>query len=684
MKNKKYISVLSLLLSLFMFTGVACDDGDSSSVEKVENTNSEKISWNEGTHDFTAKDTDNYLVRNGQTEYKLVYPVDSGKSEQMKKARSEFIYFFKEATGINIVEISDKNLIHSPSNKYISLGQTTLFEEVEIELDPTELTMEGTRIVTKDQTVFLAGGSDYGTVYAVYDFMSIMFDYEFYYVDTYKINTGVANAKLKDFDVTNIPDIEYRCQNFGFISGTNAYRYRMPYTYAGLLQPIFSEWGSGEGDRENLIVNTKSTSKTAHNSLYYVPKNVYQGEHPNWYSTAGEQLCYTARGDDEELELLAKECADKMKASFKVYLPDKYPFRTSASLTMEDNTGTCSCEACKLSKAQYGTDSAAVVRFMNMVNDDVQAWMKEQVGQPWYREEIYTIFFAYNGFQDAPAHYDETTGEWVANDPSVVCGEGLSPWYAGINTEFQQSIHSQVNRIPLETIRGWGALSDGVYLWTYATNFHGFLLMYDSFNCYNPSYYQELVAANARMLFQQMQGIQTGSGTTFHNLKVYLNSKLAWNCNLDYNELIDGYFENVYKEAAPYMKSLWMNERLYASKINTEHNMWGKQGIYSMLDNRKYWDFGVLMGWIDLCDQALEAVAKYEKINPKLYANIKKNIDAEYISPGYLVLKYHSSQLSETALKAEQKRLKAAVELCGTCATAENAITALTTFVQYF
>ena len=687
MKNKKYINVISLLLTAFMLTSVACDNGDkNSTVETIENTNSEKISWNEGTHDFTAVDTDEYLVQNGQTEYKLVYPSDAVNSEQMKMARKEFFYFFKEATGINIVEISDNNLTHSASNKYISLGNTKLLDSAEIEIDTNELTMEGTRIVTKDKTVFLAGGSDYGAVYAVYDFMSIMFDYEFYYVDTYKINTGVANAKLKKFDVTNIPDIEYRCANFGFIdkSNENGYRYRMPYGYGTLQQPVFSEWGSEEGDRENLILNTKSPQKTAHNSLYYVPKNIYQGEHPGWYSTAGEQLCYTARGDDEELALMAKECADKMKGSFKAYQPDKWPLKNIITLTMEDNMQTCSCEACVLSKKQYGTDSAAVVRFMNLVNDDVQAWMKEQVGQPWYREKIYVIFFAYNGFSDAPAHYDETKGEWVANDPSLICGEGLSPWYAPIGMDYQQSIHNQANEHSLNSLRGWGALCESLFLWTYGTNFRGYLWMYDSFTCYNPSIYQEFADADAVMLFNQMQGTQQGSGTTFHNLKAYLNSKLSWDCNLDYQTLLDGYFENVYKEGAPYMKELWINERLYASKINTEHNMWGKQGIYSILDLKKYWDFGVLTGWINLCDKALDAVEKHQTTNPKLYTNIKKSIEAEYLSPGYLVLKHYSSQLSESALKAEQKRLKTAVELCGTCATAEGANEALRTFVQDF
>ena len=679
MKSKRHIKILSCLLATFMLTGVACNQKDSSSSEELV-PEVKKISWNEGTHIFTAEDTDKYLVQNGQTSYQLVYSSEEKNSLELELARKEFIQFFQEATGIRMSMTLDTNLTHSPNNKYISLGPTTLLESAGIEVDSKQLGLEGARIVTKDQTIFITGGGNRGVLYAVYDFMNIMFDYEFYFVDTYTINTGVTEAKLKKFDVTDIPDFEWRCRINGFMDDGGAhtlYRYRMPDTYGTPAVAIYEDWI----DRENLIIDTTSAKATEHNSLYYVPKRLYQGEHPNWYSISGEQLCYTARGDDEELELLAKECADKMKASLKVFTPDKYPLKYQIGLSMEDNTDTCACEGCMASKSKYGTDSAAVIRFMNMVNADLQSWMEEQVDEPWYRERVCVNFFAYNAFTAPPTHYDEVKGEYVANDESLICDKGVVPFFADISAKRQQSFYSSANQVSVDSLRGWGAIADELWLWTYQTNFKGYLWMEDTFSMYTPDIYQEMKAAGGILLYNQSQGPQEGAGTAFHNLKAYLTYKLSWDCNLDYQTLIEDYFENVYKEAAPYMKQLWVNERLYRAKINNEYNYWGVEAI---LTNAKFWDYGVLMSWMNLCEQGLAAVSKYQKTNPALYKTIKRNIDAELVCPAYFLLDYHSSRFSTSALQQLQKRLKEAVELTGMTATSPSGRTALTNYVKNF
>lgn len=639
MKIKKLQVVVSMVLALCSLTSFSACKTDELT----------KLEWHNGTHDFTAPVTDYDLVKNGSTEYSLVYPVD-GLNDQIRAARDEFIYFFEEATGITIKAIPDNDLQHSSTNKYISLGNTSLLESSGIEIDTDALTLEGTRIITKDQTVYLSGGSDYGTIYAVYDFMDVTFDYHYYGNDFYDINTDVKNVKLRKYDVTNVPDFEYRCYNIGYELST--YRNRMPYSYGGVRVKIHQEWL----DEEEFIIDTSSAGKGTHNSLYYVPKEKFVAEHPGWYSDNGEQLCYTAHGDDEELELLAQKCADKMKGSFKAYQPDEHPFANSACVTMEDNHQICTCEACGDSKARYGTDSAAVIRFMNIVNEKIQAWMKEQKGQPWYREKIYTQFFAYHGFATPPAHYDEKSGKYVANDPSLYCSDGLSPWLAPISTDYTVDFYSDTNAAFRETALGWGALSDAVFYWTYETNFDGYLYMHDTFGFYTPECYQFLRACNGTQWFSQMQSKQKGSTTAFHNLKAYLTSQLSWNCNLNYEELIDDYFNFVYKDGASIMKNLWLQERLYVQYIRQDKTV--SQGQYNILNNKKFWKYQTITSWMDMCDEARAAIAKYEKSNPEAYDRMTFLIDSEWVFPAYTALEYHSSEISPTELRNLQIRFK--------------------------
>ena len=58
------------------------------------------------------------------------------------------------------------------------------------------------------------------------------------------------------------------------------------------------------------------------------------------------------------------------------------------------------------------------------------------------------------------------------------------------------------------------------------------------------------------------------------------------------------------------------------------------------------WPMGTLKAWISKCDAALTAVEKYKVIDEKLYTAITNHINAESISPIYILLKLHQGELS--------------------------------------
>ncbi len=220
--KKIIIYILSAIL-LFASTVSACADPND------EKTVTQKTTF-QGVHDFTATDTNDFIVKNGINQgYQIVFP--SKYTEKISDAVEELKYFFKIATGVSLNSIPDSKLT-GKEGKYISIGNTTLLQEnnisVDAEREKYDLGTDGVRIQTVSSNVFLYGGADPGSLYAVYDFLKIMFNYECYYYDTFEIDKEVKNVPLKNFAVVDVPDIGLRWVNYGaYTNNTSTYDGRM-------------------------------------------------------------------------------------------------------------------------------------------------------------------------------------------------------------------------------------------------------------------------------------------------------------------------------------------------------------------------------------------------------------------------------------------------------------------------
>ncbi len=221
--------VLSLSLSL-----IACDEGDNDSNEPpVLAEWSNPQAYTDGIHQFTNTDSETeWLVKDGKTDYVLLAP--AVQSKQIKTAIEEFQLLFYDATNINISVVLDTNV--NPNTKYISLAENALFESIYVEdenvegydpnkhitkaeYDKDSLKEDGYRIITKGKTVYLLGGFlDDAFCNAVYGFMKLHFNYEYFYRNCIVIDKNVTDEKLKIFDVKDVPDIDRRVFNVAWYS----------------------------------------------------------------------------------------------------------------------------------------------------------------------------------------------------------------------------------------------------------------------------------------------------------------------------------------------------------------------------------------------------------------------------------------------------------------------------------
>ena len=670
MKNafKKIVCML-LAASSVLTLSVGCDNNKDKGDDtpKYENIQpAEDKSTFKGTHIFNMTETDNFLVKDGKTDYVLV--TSSALAGAEITAKDEFITLFKEATNIRIPQASAENMTHDPEAKRICLGDNDLFKSTGLELDKETLTRDGVRIITLDNTIYILGGGAYGLLYAVYDFMELTFSFDQFYLDCMTIEKDVKAKKLYNYDVTDIPDMENRATNYAWFEQQLKNRMRMPLYSGNYFLPIHKEMVEQEinGKTEWVAVKT-SANQTVHNSNECLPREHYAEEHSEWYGDSGDVLCYTAHGDEEEFDLMVQEVAKKICASLITYNVDTYPNMNFATLTVEDNNDTCACETCASYDAKYGAKSAAIILFMNEVKVYVDHWLEEHKDTPYYRENFGLAFFAYNSFSVAPSHWDEAKREYVPNAPELALSDGVYVWVALMNMlEEEISIYHSKNDRGREQIDKWSALSkDGMFLWTYSTNFTEYLYFHDAFSLFNSEGYQFFAEHKIRLYYQNSQSYQAGSSTAFHTLQLYLTSKLTWNSSLDTEALVDKFMNAMFREAAPVMKEMLDSMRMHNRQFK-ERTQYVNSVAYA-----SNFPYNTLKKWLDMCDQALAMIEDYKQTDPALYNSLKEHIEIEWVFPAYATLQLRSDYLLEDDLGAFKLRFKETVLRLGITRTKE-------------
>ena len=634
--NKRIIALLLSVISVCSFA-VGCKDKPEDGGE-VNAT--QKYKYTEGVHDFTAPETNEYMVQDGKSDYKILLPANADSN--LIVAESELKLFFEKATGVqleSIIETGD-GIEHTENAKYISLGKTKMLESANIEIDAQRLGTQGLQIVTKDKTIYVTGASTVGTLNGVYGLLNILFDYEQYAYDCYTINE-TRNVKLRNFNVMDIPDIEMRCSSWKLLENNPEnlqYRLRMR--------------GNGEyilpvGDTEN-----GAAEATIHNSSNVLPKNAPTSRE-SWFSDQSgtgadnTQVCYTAHGNQEDYNAMVDRIAYVIERSLMKYTPDKYPLRNVVTFTHEDNENTmCRCNWCVEAHEKYGAQSGAALVLCNNVRAKLEEWMNLPENAAYKRENLTLVFFAYAAFVEAPAHYDEAQGKYVINHPDLEMRDDVGVYYAissGLN--YQLNIYDKASENGVENSLKWFDISSSVYLWTYDANFGNYLFRTAGTNFYDTDAYQFFAAGGAKFMYNQCDW-SGANATSFQMLDIWLDAKMQWDTTQDINELTKRWFKGMFKEAADVMYDLYVQENTWALIVANEMGKIAKTGIINYSIGMEYWKYEMLKGWLDKIDEARSLIAKYETRDPVLYKALKEHIDIEWVCPAYYMLTCAADSLS--------------------------------------
>lgn len=611
--NNKFKSIVALTCCATILCGVFTGCSDENIPGKTTTELNGYNVDNSINHVDNTVETQKYVIKNGDTDYKIVIPDNA--SATVKEAAKELSQFAAEATGALLSTVKDNEL--TDNEKYISLGKTSFAETAGV-YDVANLGNDGYRIKTVGDNVYVIG-KDYGTLYGVYGLLNDLVGYEFFYKNTYSLDKK-SDVKLKNYDITEIPDIPNRPAGYGTMwqeaQTLNRYRTRVYNTY---LIPVRGE--------------------VFHNSFAYLPYDTHSATHSKWYNGSGTQLCYTAHGDETEYNAMIDEVVSVLKEELK-----RYPDRDIVSLSCLDNIGSCSCDACVQCERTYGSASAAIILMLNKVNAQIKEWFAGDGAE--YARDLKICFFAYFAYVKPPVEYNAQTGEYVPVN-GIRCDDGVGVIYAPIEADYTESFDAIENEAIRSAILGWSAVSDIMMTWFYdtlylSTNNH--YVFYNTFNGFQ-NRLRYAYSVNSQWMFLQGQDMVFGGMTGFTSLKMYLYSKLSWNVNDDYQALIERFFDNFYGEASDKMMQIFDEMRVRSAYFKEEHDAAGD--CYAALDNPTYWPKSQLCRWHDLANEALEALLKVKDVDAERYELLKSHVSFERLGINFLLCSLWKGSLSD-------------------------------------
>ncbi len=544
--------------------------------------------------------TDVVFIGNGKTDY--VFLIQEEQTEYVSFAMQELEYFIYEATGITITFVEDENML-TQSTKIISVGNTNLYQASGLSID-SSLKSDTLLVETIGTNVFINGASDSAILYGCYEFLEWTFNLEVYATDEFYIDTNVKNLNLREFKILEVPTFDVRSCGMYDITIDKTYRYRMRQDYHNDGWIYFS-----------------------HSNFTILPPSTYYDEHPDWYNENCDQLCLTN---------------DEMRAEYTknvIQLVKDNPDCDHIMLGQEDVSTFCYCDECMKEIETYG-ESGVNMRFVNAVAADVQDYIdKSEPGRVFY-----CVTFAYQKTEAAPVKI--VNNEYVPIDDSVIPLDNvkvmIAPIYSNCSTDLYDEVY---NKETAELLHQWDVVANGhIYIWIYNKMFHQYFV---PFNNFGTTYDNYQILEELGVEFVYHQGNKETQSAGMQELREYVQSKLMWNNDQNYDELAYDFIENYYKDASD-------NFKRYYDLIRTTYSIWESQGIcFYPTGNDSYLQFTSDLWTRNYLDQLdaifvdmLEDIEHYRDTDIEMFELLETRIKKERLTVQYMYMYFYIDQFS--------------------------------------
>ncbi|MBR1870959.1 MAG: DUF4838 domain-containing protein [Kiritimatiellae bacterium] len=460
------------------------------------------------------------IAERGKTpQYSIILPADPTPS--VRYAAEELQEYVSRITGTRLA-ITD-----SSSPLSIRLVPTDRYGD------------EGFNIkVDKNKNLVISGGAVRGVLYGVYEIL-----------ETYG---GVGwfsswHTVVPKKDRFTIPDT---------LSDTQrpAFAMREPLWFDA-FKPDFASHLRMNGDSMRLgDIHGGNTYRfggglgNAHTLPHLVPAEEFFDSHPEYFALVDgvrvrdRQLCLS---NPDVLRIVTERVLERIRRDPKA----KY-----FGVSQQDTMGYCTCEECKKIDDYEESPAGSVIHFVNKVAEAVEKEFPDKI--------IETLAYQYS--RKPPRH--------------VKARHNVMPCLCTIECDFYRPLDGspyRENKAFLEDLKGWGRVTDNLYLWDYVTNFMHYDLPFANIMVLQPNLktYRD---AGVTSVFAE--GAYQGRHADFAELKTYLLAKLMWNPDQDAGKLIDRFLAGYYGKAAPYVKKYLKNLHSLPRNSETQH-----LGIYEQV-----------------------------------------------------------------------------------------------------
>ena len=635
MKIRKKVLALTMA-SVIGATCAVCSgcSNKASDIKPIETVNdTENHNTVEGLHKVSVIESNREFIADHTTEYKIL--VD--ESEEEAVAAASFISRrLLEATGVRVaIEYYTAGKRIGAGDKYIVIGCPDLFKAAGLTMPTDDIGQTGYYIKSSGDSVYFAVKGVYGYQNAAISFLKHTVGYEMYASDC--VVYEKTGATLPDFDIVEKPDFEFH------IPGNQV--------------DDDALYGMGYLSTDDIFITVDGA--LWHNSFNYLPPDTYKEEHPDWYSDIGTQLCYTAHGkydEGDEYDKIVDAVADIV-----IDLADANPDISNITFTQQDVQEQCGCPACSEVVDTYGSISAAIIKFCNRVNAEVQAHLQEQAdANGTAKRDFNILFFAYQASEKPPVKTEN--GKYVPIDNSVVCDDNVGVIIAPIDAYYNQTFYHKDNLSTAINIEGWGACSKKLYMWLYETNYSYYFYPFNSYDSTIDTY-RFCFDNGAIFMFNDGQYNQANV-THFSKFKEYVDAKSQFDVSCNYKELTDEFFENYFRAAETPMRlffdELQAHMRYLESAYSTVNG-----NIYCDMEEARYWPKRTLTHWLELCDEAYAAIEVYKDADPVLYDTLKKHILIETLFPRFALIQLHGSSYVDSELREMRRQFRADADSLG-------------------
>ncbi len=442
-----------------------------------------------------------FLVRDGASDYQIALQENASPSE--KHAAEELRFFFKACTGINLPINTVSGITTTPM---ILLGYGPVAGELGITFEKEALGEQGYQIKTVTPHLVIAGTPEAGTLYGVHDFLENHLGVRWYAPDETK-TTKIDTLPLPTEDCIRKPAILWRHTSYAW-----------PGSDAAFLARVHDNNGDGGPDHPYGIQHIHDGR--CHSYFRFISPDEYFDKHPEYFSEIGgvrrrheTQLCLT---NPDVLDIVTEKMLQRMK---------EMPDARQHNFSQMDYYNYCECDKCAAINKHYGTMGGTQYWFLNQ--------LAERTAKVYPDKQIGTLAYMYT--EEPPVNFEmhPNIAVWLCHMfPSC---DSHSIDSCPLNADYQRRA------------KAWADITSHLYIWHYIVDFAHYYVPFPNFRALaaDMRFYRDI---GVEGIYLQGMG-DGGGGGEFSLLRPWYVMKLAWNPDLNGEDLIQDFLQGYYKQA---------------------------------------------------------------------------------------------------------------------------------------